>query len=73
MWVPNAASNTGAFNVITASETPAERAAALMPQTPTAAPGPESVTTTRTPINIAAATPVAVSRLSSFLTNAGGR
>ena len=43
-----------------------------MPQTPTPAPGPESVTTSRTPINIVAATPVAVSRLSSFLTNAGG-
>ena len=72
MWVPNAATNTGAIDVVTASETPAERAAALMPAPePTAAPGPVAAAT-RAPINLIAATPVAVGRLSSFLTNAGG-
>lgn len=73
--MPTSVTNTGAFDLTTASETPAERAAALMPQVPTAAPAPVAAVT-RAPINLitaVSATPVAVGRLSSFLTNAGGR
>ena len=73
--MPNAVTNTGAFDITTASETPAERDAALTAEVPTAAPAPVAAVT-RAPINLfsaVSATPVAVGRFSSFLTGAGGR
>lgn len=68
--MPTAASNTGAFDVVTATDSPAAVAARLVaaPVQATVAAAP----VTRAPINLVAATPLAVGRFTDFLTGAGG-